>query len=143
MEPALYLCLIFGIFMLSLSARQSFSSDEHRLGLSEIPMRIRQALRCNVQGYWVRRVRVTMQDGKPAYWFTGSTPTDPDMALLVLDSGEAVILPPGTSTVLEDEDAALPAPSGRWIMPQGAQARLLTASGHSLENDFTPHGMIR
>lgn len=143
MEPAIYLSLIFGIWMLSLSARQAFTTDEHRLCLSDIPMRIRRILRRDMQGYWVRKVRVTMQDGKPAYWFTGSTVSDPDVALVVFDSGETVILPPGTSKILEDDEAAPPQTPWRRTAPQANAEPLFAGAAHVLESDLDSHGMTR
>lgn len=121
MEPTYYLCLALGAFMLSLSARQSFTSDAHGLRLSDIPMRVRMTLRRELRGYLVRKVRVTMREGAPAYWFTGSTPQDPDLAVLILDSGESLILPPGTARILENEGAAPPETS--WLRPMPGSSR--------------------
>ena len=107
MESVIFISLLLGLLLLSLSARQTFP-DERRLGLSDVPLRIRRALRKNVQGYWVRNVRVTLRDGRPAYWFTGSTPKDPNLALLVLDSGETTMLSPMMAKSLEDHSGGLP-----------------------------------
>jgi hypothetical protein len=142
MEAAIYLSLIFGIFMLSLSARQAFTSDEHRLCLSDIPMRVRQTLRRDVQGYWVRKVRVTMEDGRPAYWFTGSTVKDPDVALVVFDSGETVILPSGASWMIENDDVA--PPRAPWRSNSEAHAEpLFAAAGQALERHLDSHAVTR
>lgn len=112
MEPALFLSLLLGVWMLSFSARQCFTQDEHRLRLDEIPFRVRAALRRGAPaGYWVRVLRVTMEGGRPAYWFTGSTPARADVALLLLDSGELAELPAGYSQIIEDNDATPPSPA--------------------------------
>jgi hypothetical protein len=119
----IYLALILGIFMLTLSARQTVS-DVRLVRLNDIPMRIRQNLRRHVQGYWVRSVRVTMHEGQPAYWFTGSTPKDSDLALLVLGSGETAILAAGTAKILEKDGAAPVEASRAWISLPRREAEL-------------------
>ncbi|GFK93992.1 hypothetical protein NNJEOMEG_01830 [Fundidesulfovibrio magnetotacticus] len=119
MDPSLYLCLILGFFMLSLSARQSLATDAHCLRLSDVPVRVRLAMRRALPGFCVRKVRVTLREGAPAYWFTGSTPREADLALLVLDSGEASLLPGGWSRLIEDEGTA--PPEAPWLRPGAAR----------------------
>lgn len=93
MEPVLYICLVLGVWMLSLSARQACAEGEPRLRWGDVPVRVRLLLRRSAPaGFWVKRVGVGLQGGELAYWFTGSAPGGPEVAMLVLSSGEPAVL---------------------------------------------------
>ena len=136
MECILYLCLISGVWMLSFSARQTFAADEHRLRLSDIPPRIRVVLRrAAPPGFWVRTVRVTMEGGAPAYWFAGSTPGHRDAAMAVLDCGQAVALPPGSSRRIEERGFASTQALSHTLLPVPGRGVFATRTGCVVERE--------
>ena len=94
MDPALFLPLLTGIFLLARTAREATAASAQHLPEQHGPVRIRDLLRQAANGYRVQTVRVTLHQGRPAYWFTGGTRDEPRLPLVVFDAGQVLFLPP-------------------------------------------------
>lgn len=95
MDPALFLPLLTGIFLLARAAREATADSAQSLREQHVPDRIRDRLRQAAYGYRVRSVRVTLHEDRPAYWFTGGTREVPSLPLVIHDTGQVFFLPPG------------------------------------------------